>query len=142
MLNPPFKIFYTRYYITSHNQSLQPFNHDYNLTSHTTQVVCLNFIHERWNLQCKVDSERFVFKKLFITIFFTLEVFTRRLLRCTRFTTTAICQHTTYQTTATINQYLEYKMLSVYQSFRKANSVLSTFPEDISIICTSPLLEI
>ena len=29
-----------------HNWPLQPFSQDYGLVSHTTHVVCVNFIHE------------------------------------------------------------------------------------------------
>ena len=35
------------------------------LVSHTTYVVCVNFIHEWRDLQFKVDSERQIFEKLF-----------------------------------------------------------------------------
>ena len=31
---------------------------NYDVTSHTTYVVCVNFIHEWWDLRFKVDSER------------------------------------------------------------------------------------
>ena len=43
-----------------HNWSLQPFSQDYDdLASHTTYVMCINFIHEWRNRQFKVDSEVF-----------------------------------------------------------------------------------
>ena len=29
-----------------HNWSLKPFSQDYDLASHTTHIVCVNFIHE------------------------------------------------------------------------------------------------
>ena len=45
-----------------HNWPLQPFSQDYGLASHTTHVVCVNFIHQ-W--QFNVDSERQIFEKLF-----------------------------------------------------------------------------
>ena len=48
-----------------HNWPLQPFSQDYGLASHTTHVVCVNFIRERWDLQFNVDSERQIFEKLF-----------------------------------------------------------------------------
>ena len=48
-----------------HNWPLQPFSQDYGLASHTTHVVCINFIHEWRDLQFNVDSERQIFKKLF-----------------------------------------------------------------------------
>ena len=59
------------------------------LVSHTTYVVCVNFIHKWRNLQFKVYFERhdFFFEKLFMAILFTLSVFARNLL---------ISQHTTY----------------------------------------------
>ena len=31
------------------------------LVSHTTYIVCVNFIHKCWELQFKVDSERQIF---------------------------------------------------------------------------------
>ena len=39
------------------NWSLQPFSQDYYLVSHTTYVVCVNFIHKWRDLQFNVDSE-------------------------------------------------------------------------------------
>ena len=53
-----------------HNWPLQHFSQDYGLASHTTHVVCVNFIREWWTLNCgslqfNVDSERRSFKKLF-----------------------------------------------------------------------------
>ena len=62
-----------------HNWSLQPFRQDYDLVSHTTNVVCVNFIHEWRDLQFKVDSERQIFKKHFMALLFTLRVFARNL---------------------------------------------------------------
>ena len=57
------------------------------LVSHTTYVVCVNFIHMWWDLQFKDDSEHqiiFFFEKLFMAILFTLRVFARNLLRGNR----------------------------------------------------------
>ena len=56
------------------------------LVSHTTYVVCVNFIHKWRDLLFKVDSERqiFFFEKLFMAILFTLRVFARNLLRGNR----------------------------------------------------------
>ena len=51
------------------------------LASHTTYVVYVIFIRKCRDLQFKVDSERQIFDKLFITILFTLTVFARNLLR-------------------------------------------------------------
>ena len=49
------------------------------IVSHTTYVVCVNFVHKCRDLQFKVDYERFFFffffEKLFIAILFTLRVF-------------------------------------------------------------------
>ena len=46
------------------------------LVSHTTYVVCVNFIHKWRDLQLNVDSElQIFFKKLVMTILFTLKVF-------------------------------------------------------------------
>ena len=64
-----------------HNSSLQPFAQDYDLASHTTNAMCVNFVHEWGNLQFKVDSERHVFEKIFMAILFTLRIFARNLLR-------------------------------------------------------------
>ena len=54
-----------------YNWPLQFFSQDYGLASHSTRVVCLNFIHELQNLQLNVDSEHLgnflgnFFRKLF-----------------------------------------------------------------------------
>ena len=48
-----------------HNWPLQPFSQDYQLVSHTTDVVCVNFIHMWRDLQFKVDSKRQILRKLF-----------------------------------------------------------------------------
>ena len=34
-----------------HNCSLQPFSQDYNLVSHTTNVLCVNFMYDWRNIQ-------------------------------------------------------------------------------------------
>ena len=47
------------------------------LVSHTSYVGCVNFI-QKWR---QVDSERQIFEKLFMAIWFTLGVFARNLLR-------------------------------------------------------------
>ena len=49
----------------ANNWPLQLFSQDYGLASHTTHVVCVNFIREFRDLQCNVDSERYIFGKLF-----------------------------------------------------------------------------
>ena len=68
-----------------HKWSLQPLSQDYCLVSHTTYVVCVNFIPEWRDLQFKVDSERQIFEKLFHgRFYFTLRVFARNLLRGNR----------------------------------------------------------
>ena len=55
------------------------------LVSHTTYVVCVNFIHKWRNLQFKVDSERQIFfEKLFMAVLITHRVFARNLLRGNR----------------------------------------------------------
>ena len=63
---------------------LHNFIQDYGLASDTTHVMYVNFIHEWRDLQFKVDSERQIFKKLFMAILFTLSVFARNLLRGSR----------------------------------------------------------
>ena len=54
---------------------------DYGLASHTTHVVCDNFIHEWWDLKFNVVSERQIFENFFMAGLFALRVFTRNLLR-------------------------------------------------------------
>ena len=56
------------------NLSLQLLFHDYDLVSHTTYVLCVNF-YTWWAVQFKVDSERLN------GILFILTVFARNLLR-------------------------------------------------------------
>ena len=68
-----------------HNWPLQAFSQDYGLASHTTHVVCVNFIGEWWYLQFNVDTEQHICEKLFSWHFyFTLRVFARNLLRGNR----------------------------------------------------------
>ena len=55
------------------------------VVSHTTYVVCVNFIHKWRDLQSKVDSERRIFWEIFHGKFlFTLRVFAKNLLRGNR----------------------------------------------------------
>ena len=59
------------------------------IVSHTTYVVCVNFIH-KWHVTCSLKStpnDRF-FAKLFMAILFTLRVFARNLLRGKRWRNT------------------------------------------------------
>ena len=58
-----------------HNWPLQPISQDYGLASHTTHVVCVNFMREWWGLQFNVDSERQIFEKLFHGNFYLLSEF-------------------------------------------------------------------
>ena len=60
------------------NWSLQPFSQDYDLVSHTTYVVCVNFVHEWRDLQFKVDSERQIFDKVFIAIYIYSQSFCQK----------------------------------------------------------------
>ena len=62
-------------HIYIHNWSLQPFSQDYGLASHTTHVVCVNFIRERRDLQFNVDSERQIFWETFSWQFYLLSEF-------------------------------------------------------------------
>ena len=50
------------------------------LVSHTTYIVCFNFIHKWRELQVKVDSKLQIFKKLIMAILFALRVFAKNLL--------------------------------------------------------------
>ena len=54
------------------------------LVSHTTYVVCVNFIHKWRDLQFKVDSERHIFLRNFSWHLITHRVFARNLLRGNR----------------------------------------------------------
>ena len=55
------------------------------LVSHTTYVMCINFIHKWRDLQFTVDSERQIFwETLHGNFLFTLRVFARNLLRGNR----------------------------------------------------------
>ena len=68
----------------THNWSLQPCSQDYDIASHTTYIVCFNFIHLWQDLQFKFDSERQTFGKLVMAILFTLRGFARNPLRESR----------------------------------------------------------
>ena len=54
---------HTHVYI--HNLFITPLSQDCDLASHTTYIVCVNFIHKWRDLQFKVVSERQIFEKLF-----------------------------------------------------------------------------
>ena len=56
------------------------------LAPHTTNVVCVNFIHKWRDLQFKVDSEKQIFflRNFSLQFLFTLRVFARNLLRGNR----------------------------------------------------------
>ena len=69
---------YTYVHTYIHNWTLETFSQDYGLHSHTTHVVCVNFIHEWRDLQLNIDSER---RNIFMTDLFTLRVFATNLLR-------------------------------------------------------------
>ena len=62
-----------------HNWLLQPFSQAYGLASHTTHVVCVNFICEWRDLQFNVDSERQILRNFFMAGLFTFRVFARNL---------------------------------------------------------------
>ena len=51
--------YYVHTYI--HSWPLQSFSLDYNLVSHTTYVVCVNFVYEARNLHFEVDYKRQIF---------------------------------------------------------------------------------
>ena len=65
----------------THNSSVQPFSQHYDLVSHIIYIVCINFIHEWWDLQLKVDYVRQIFEKLFHVNFIYFRIFLRNLLR-------------------------------------------------------------
>ena len=48
-----------------HFWPIKPFSQDYSLAYHTTHVVCVHFMHEWWDLQFNVDSERQIFETIF-----------------------------------------------------------------------------
>ena len=61
-----FHLMYIHTYMIGHyNPSVRIID----LVSHTTYVFRVNFIHKWRDLQFKVDSERQVFEKLFMTVF-------------------------------------------------------------------------
>ena len=59
-------------FIYIHNWALQPSVRIIDKVSHTTYVVCINFIYNWRDLKFKVDPERHIFvEKLFMAILFT-----------------------------------------------------------------------
>ena len=52
-------------YSHMHTWSLELFSQDYYLASHSTDILCVNFLNEWWKLQFKVDPERQIFEKFF-----------------------------------------------------------------------------
>ena len=58
---------YIRTYI--HNCPLQPFSQDYGLPSHTTHIVCVNFMREWRDLHFNFDSEQQILRNFFISEF-------------------------------------------------------------------------
>ena len=73
-ISPPneYGYVYIHTYIVGHyNPSVRIFD----LVSHTTYVVCVNFIHKWRDLQFKVDSERQIFLRNFPWQFYLLSVF-------------------------------------------------------------------
>ena len=95
---------------------LQSCSKNYNLASHSTYIVQVNFIHERRNLQFKVDSERQIFVKLFIAILFTLRVIARNLLRGSRRSNIFI--FTIWYLTWSLNSSLMFKYHLDYGDFK------------------------
>ena len=72
-------LFYIHTYIIGHyNTSVRIID----LISHTTYVVCVNFIY-KWRDLKSTPNDRF-FEKLFMAFLFTLRVFARNLLRGNR----------------------------------------------------------
>ena len=66
------------------------------LVSDTTNVVCVNFIRDWWDLQFNVDFERQIFDKLFMAVLTILRVFVwRRLTRISKHSLTSD-QHATH----------------------------------------------
>ena len=62
-------------YTYIHNWPLQSFSQDCSLAFHSTHVVVVNFIHEWWDLQFNVYSERQICEKLFHGRFILLSEF-------------------------------------------------------------------
>ena len=75
------KIYYIHAYI--HNRLLKFFSQACDLASHTTYVVCVNF-YKCVEGPTYINSEWQILDKLYISIFFTLKVFARNLLRGSR----------------------------------------------------------
>ena len=67
-----------------YNWSLQPFSQDYVLASHTTHVVCVNYIREWRDLQFYASPNGRFFEKLFHGKFIYAQIFDRNLLRGNR----------------------------------------------------------
>ena len=62
--------------VNIHTQLINtPLKQDYNVTSHTTHVVCANFSlkYQNVQLQYKGDFERQIFKKIFMAILFSFQ---------------------------------------------------------------------
>ena len=68
-------IYYIRHILKNIIDHYNPSVRIIDLASHTTYVVCVNFIHNWWDLQFKVDSERQIFEKLFTAISFNSQSF-------------------------------------------------------------------
>ena len=65
--------------------TLQPLSKDYGLASHTSHVVCFNFIHDSKDQQFNVDSERQIFWATFSwQVYLLSRVFSRNLLKGNR----------------------------------------------------------
>ena len=68
-----------------HNWPLQHFSQAYGLVSHTTHVVCFNFIREWRDLQFNVDFKQQIFWETFSgQVLFALRDFARNMLRRNR----------------------------------------------------------
>ena len=61
-------------YIHNYNWSLQPFSQDFGIASHTTHVVCVNFIREWRDLQFNVISERHILRQFYLLSEFLPEI--------------------------------------------------------------------
>ena len=79
--NEPYITYIHTYIIGHYNPSIRIID----LVSHSTYVVCVNFIHKWRDLQFKVDFKRQIFWETFRDNFiFTFRVFARNLLRGNR----------------------------------------------------------
>ena len=96
------------------NLALQPFSHYFGLASHTTHVVCINFIREWWDLQFNVDSERQIF-----FFFFFGQTFSQQIYLLSEFLPDICCVFITLNMKLVSRRSLIRSILALYSNPRK-----------------------